>query len=232
MSKRSKLEKFAENLNFANVFENYSFEDPRLFSNPETAVDFKSQWKSNYFNNTNDLILELACGRGEYSIGLAQLFPQKNFIGVDIKGARIWKGAKSALTQGLTNVAFVRTRIELLAHFFGNSEVDEIWITFPDPFLRKSKSEKRLTSTSFLNIYKAILKQGALLHLKTDDPVLYAFSLETIEQHPSYKILYNNESIYDAGLMFPELNIKTYYENMHLEKAKKIKYIRFECVGC
>ncbi|MBK9109834.1 MAG: tRNA (guanosine(46)-N7)-methyltransferase TrmB [Saprospiraceae bacterium] len=232
MSKRSKLEKFAENLHFANVLENFSFEDPRLFSNPDTPVDYKAQWKSRYFNNTNELVLELACGRGEYSIGLAQQFPHKNFIGIDIKGARIWKGAKAALTEGLRNLAFVRTRIELLPYFFGNSEVDEIWITFPDPFLRKSKAEKRLTSNSFLNIYKAVLKQGALLHLKTDDPDLYAFSLESIEQHPCYKILYNNDSIYDSALSIPELNLKTYYERMHLEKGRKIKYIRFEYYSC
>lgn len=231
MSKRSKLEKFAENLSLENVFENFSFDDPHLFQNKDTRVHLKSNWKSSYFQNDHPLVLELACGRGEYSVGLARLFLEKNFIGVDIKGARIWKGAKTAKASGLSNVAFVRTRIELLPHFFGPAEVDEIWITFPDPFLRKSKAEKRLTSTTFLNTYTSVLRKNALLHLKTDDPDLYAFSLISIDQHPSYKILYKNDSIYETKLDFPELDIKTYYECKHLEMGKKIKYIRFEYTG-
>ncbi|MCL4162187.1 UNVERIFIED_CONTAM: hypothetical protein GTU68_051039, partial [Idotea baltica] len=136
----------------------------------------RGRWREQHFGNKAPLILELACGRGEYTLALAAHFKEQNFIGVDIKGARIWKGAKMALEQQLDNAAFLRTRIEQIELFFTPEEVDEIWITFPDPFLKKGKANRRLTSASFLDRYRKILKKGGLLHLKTDDPTLYNFT--------------------------------------------------------
>lgn len=226
MARRSKLEKFAANLRFPNVFENFDFHEPKLMHDLHEEASLNGRWREAYFHNDHDLVLELACGRGEYCLGLAALYPQKNFVGIDIKGARIWKGASIALERKLGNIAFLRSRIELIPHFFESAEVSEIWITFPDPFPRPSKSNRRLTSVHYLNIYSRILKQGSLLHLKTDDPGLYSFSLETLAAHPDYRIIYQNEDIYAGTLPYPELEIKTYYERMHLEAGKKIKYIR------
>lgn len=226
MSKRSKLEKFAENLQLPNVFENFSYETPQLQQNADQIIHLQGVWKSQYFHNDHPLVLELACGRGEYCLGLAKQHPSRNYIGVDIKGARIWKGAKTALFMGLHNVAFVRTRIECLHAFFGPGEVDEIWITFPDPFLRESKAGRRLTSGPFLNRYTQILKPGASVHLKTDDPSLYAFSLESIEQHPQFVLDYCDDDIYRRSELSADLRIQTYYERMHLAHGKSIKYIR------
>lgn len=225
MSNRSKLEKFAANLAFPNVFENMDFDEPKLRKGLNQYVDFWNTWKVDYFKNNSPLILELACGRGEYSLGMARMFPERNYIGVDIKGARIWKGASTALNEGLNQIAFMRTKIELLDKFFGEAEVDEIWITFPDPFPRPSKSNKRLTSEHYLQLYTRILKPNASLHLKTDDPGLYAFSLETIKAHPAFELIYHDDDIYAKPLVTPELEIKTYYERMHLQAGKTIKYI-------
>lgn len=231
MSKRRKLEKFAENLTFPNVFEQYQFSESGVYKDSQTQVDYRGQWCNAHFKNLNPLHLELACGRGDYSLGLASLNPQINYIGIDIKGARIWKGAKSAIENELNNIAFLRTRIEWIAHFFAPEEIDELWITFPDPFLKKSKSNKRLTSDFFLDQYSKILKNNALLHLKTDDETLYHFSLEVIAGHPNYDVIIHHDSIYEGGPDFPEIHIKTHYELMHLVKGKKIKYIRFKYNG-
>lgn len=227
MSKRRKLEKFAENLTLPNVFEQYQFSESGVYKDGESLVDYKGQWCKVHFNNDNPLHLELACGRGDYSLGLANLNPQINYLGIDIKGARIWKGAKAAMNKGLSNVAFLRTRIEWIPNFFAPLEVDEMWITFPDPFLKKSKSNKRLTSSFFLDQYSAILKNNALVHLKTDDDTLYQFSLESISSHPLYTLILHHDSVYEGGPDFPEIHIKTHYELMHLAKGKTIKYIRF-----
>ncbi|MDQ3142952.1 MAG: tRNA (guanosine(46)-N7)-methyltransferase TrmB [Bacteroidota bacterium] len=227
MGKRTKLEKFAENLELPNVFENFSFEHPNLLSKFNVSADFKGSWNKNYFKNNYPIVLELACGRGEYSLALAKTYPSKNFIGIDIKGARIWSGAKKALEEGLHQVAFVRTNIELLPHFFGEQEINEIWITFPDPFLKKSQSNRRLTSKYFLDIYTHLLKPNSILHLKTDDLMLYEFSLENIDTHHQYQILYKKDDIYKDELDYEDLKFKTYYEKQHLSKGRKIKYIRF-----
>ena len=230
MSQRSKLEKFAENLTFPNVFENLSYKEPKLMVHYNQFVDYKGSWNATYFKNNQELILELACGGGEYCVGMAQLIPNRNYIGIDIKGARMWKGASQSLNLKLNQVAFVRTRIELLTAFFDHHEVDQIWITFPDPFLNHGKAIKRLTSNYFLDIYSQVLKPGALLHLKTDDPTLYQFSLQSIDAHPKYKIIYTDDDIYDKPLYCPELAIKTHYEKKHLAKGLKIKYICFQYV--
>jgi len=228
MSKRNKLQKFAELLIFPNVYENYDASDPKLVGLHGAEVQRKGQWRSQHFENENSIVLELACGRGEYTLALARRYPQRNFIGVDIKGARIWKGAKIALEEDLHNVAFLRTRIEQITYFFAENEVDEIWITFPDPFPRKSKANRRLTSPNFLNAYRKILKKDGLMHLKTDAPTLFNYTLETLKADEHCEILYQNPDIYAAELPLEELEVKTYYEKMHLRAGKMIKYVRFK----
>jgi tRNA (guanine-N7-)-methyltransferase len=185
----------------------------------------KGQWAA-HFGNDHPITLELACGRGEYTIELARSFPNRNFIGVDIKGARIWQGAKIALEEKLNNVAFLRTRIEMIHYLFDSNEVDEIWITFPDPFLRKSKANKRLTSMRFMDLYKTILRPDGIVQLKTDDDTLYDFTVETWHEAKEVEVTYENDDIYAKELDFPELVHKTYYERKHLQNGLTIKYIR------
>jgi len=227
MGRKNKLMKFAEMLDYPNVFQNFEYKNPRLTGIENVAFDFKGRWSEGYFKNNNPLILELACGGGEYSLGLAGLFPNRNLIGIDVKGARIYKGSSRALSESINNVAFVRTRIEQLDLFFDAGEVEEIWITFPDPFLRESKENRRLTSEKFLNIYRKVLKKGGIVHLKTDDETLYNFTIEALSKIPDTTILINESDIYSKELNLPELDIKTYYERMHLEEGKSIKYVRF-----
>jgi tRNA (guanine-N7-)-methyltransferase len=186
----------------------------------------KGRWHKAYFDNDHPIVVELACGKGEYTVNLARAYPHKNFIGIDIKGNRIWKGARQALEEDLHNVAFVRTRIEQLPVFFAPGEIDEIWITFPDPFPRRSRAKKRLTSARFLDIYKKVLRAGGNIHLKTDDTNLFQFTLETLDEAG----IEPNAVIWDVHSMDnpPEaLQILTYYEQMHLAAQKKIKYLRF-----
>lgn len=227
MSRRNKLEKFAELLGFPNVYENFDVHQPELTGLNGKTVDLRGKWSSEHFKNDRPIVLELACGRGEYSLGLARLFPEKNFIGVDIKGARIWKGAKIALEEKLNNVAFLRTRIEQITHFFDEKEVSEIWITFPDPFLRKSKANRRLTSPNFLKRYRQILQRKGLVHLKTDSPELYEFTQEVIQEDEQVVLITQNEDIYAGELPIKELAIQTYYERMHLADGRTIKYLCF-----
>ena len=231
MSKRNKLQKFAELLTFPNVYENFNPMEPQLYGINGEPVSMKGEWASKHFGNDNPITLELACGRGEYTLGLAQQNPHRNFIGLDVKGARIWKGARIALEKGLKNAAFLRIRIEQVANFFEPGEVSEIWITFPDPFLRKSKANRRLTAPRFLDAYKKVLRPGGLIHLKTDEPNLYEFTLEVLAEYPGAGILYQEEDIYSKPLPVPELELKTYYERMHLEEGKTIKYVRFRLEG-
>lgn len=228
MSKRNKLQKFAELLTFPNVYENFNPKAPQLHGVNGVPVDLKGQWCSKHFGNDNPIVLELACGRGEYTLDMARSSPNRNFIGVDVKGARIWKGAGIALEEELDNVAFLRTRIEQIGLFFAPEEISEIWITFPDPFLRKSKANRRLTAPRFLKDYQKILRQDGLIHLKTDEPQLYEYTLEVLADFPHAKLLYHDDDIYSKALPMPELEIKTYYERMHLEEGKTIKYIRFK----
>ncbi len=228
MSTRNKLQKFAELLSFPNVFENFDPNNKILLGENGEEVNIQNGWDKFYFKNENPIVLELACGRGEYSLELARRNKNINYIGVDIKGARIWKGAKIAIEENIDNIAFLRTRIEQISDYFNRSEVDEIWITFPDPFLKKSKSNRRLTSPFFLDKYRNILKESGIVNLKTDSPELYEFTMETLNNDRRCKILYQNEDIYKSPLEFSELDIKTYYEKKHLEDNRKIKYVRFE----
>ncbi len=228
MSRRNKLQKFAEVLSFPNVYENFDSSNPVLTGENGVEVELKGKWAKQHFNNENPITLELACGKGEYTLGLAQQYPNHNFIGVDIKGARIWRGAKEALENGLNNAAFLRTRIEQISLFFEENEVDEIWITFADPFLKEGKSNRRLTSPNFLRHYKKILKDNGIIHLKTDDPTLYQFTLDTLAEQKDYQLLYHDDNIYSKPLPIPELELKTFYETKHLAEGKTIKYVRFQ----
>jgi tRNA (guanine-N7-)-methyltransferase len=226
MSKRNKLQKFAEVAAFEHVYENFDPEH-QVLTCCGKVVSMRGAWGEKHFNNHNPITLELACGKGEYTVGLSQMFPQRNIIGVDVKGARIWKGAGRTLEYGLSNAAFLRTRIEMLANFFEQGEVDEIWIVFPDPFPRESKANRRLTAPPFLDIYRKVVKPDGFVHLKTDDQNLYEFTLETLQAHEGATLLYHNDDIYKGPLPFPELDIKTFYERQHLAAGKTIKYIRF-----
>jgi len=223
---KNKLQRFAEMKEFKNVFEP-SFNEVK-------GNDFylKNRWKEVYFKNTNPVILELGCGKGEYTLGMSEKYPHKNFTGVDIKGARMWKGAKAALENNLCNVAFLRTRIEFIDRFFGKDEVDEIWLTFSDPQPRKRRAKKRLTSPVFLDKYRSFLKSEGIIHLKTDNRSLHDYTLEVIKEE-NHKLLYATDDLYGKLVdTFDEqtkeiLSIKTFYEKMFLAEGKPITYLKF-----
>lgn len=181
-------------------------------------------------NATTPLTLELACGRGEYAVGLGRMFPEQHFIGIDLKGNRIWKGASIANKDGLTNVAFVRSQIELTSNYFAKDEVDEIWITFPDPQLRWSKSKKRLTHPKFLRLYQQFLKNDGIVHLKTDSPLLFNFTLKVIELYGLH-LIYKTDNLYAEQNIDPRCLIKTYYEGLDIAQSNKIHYIQFNIDG-
>ena len=208
------------------MYQNYNPKDPKLQWVHGQEVNRKGKWLADHFNGTGALIVELACGGGEYTVDLARRYPLDFFIGVDVKGNRIWKGAQRALAEELHNAAFLRTRIEQLELFFEEGEIDQIWITFPDPFLRKSKANRRLTSPLFLRKYEKLLKPGGVVHLKTDSPELYTYTLDTLREE-QISVHYHDYDIYAKALPIPELEINTYYEKMHLESGKTIKYVRF-----
>lgn len=208
---QKKLLRFAEIKTFPNV--------------KEYPVGMQGQWGV-FFNNPHPVILELACGRGEYTVGLSQLFPEQNFIGVDVKGNRMYIGAKKCLEQKLNNAAFLRTQIEMLPDYFAPGEVDEIWITFPDPQLRTSKSKKRLTHPRFLRLYQQILKPGGWLHLKTDSPDLYRFTKRVAELY-GLQIAEDSDDVYARPDVRKELTIKTHYESLDIAQSKKIHYLKF-----
>jgi tRNA (guanine-N7-)-methyltransferase len=191
-----------------------------------THTELKGNWQQKVFGNKQPIVLELACGGGEYTLGLAQRYPDKNFIGVDIKGNRLWKGAKQSLAMGLSNVAFLRIQIEQLATFFEANEVDEIWITFPDPQPRESKVKKRLTSSRFLSIYREIAKPSTRIHLKTDSPLLFHFTKEQIEAE---KLHLHEElsNVYKLQPVPEDLLIQTFYEKKWLLENRVIRYLQF-----
>ncbi len=223
---KKKLQRFADVRDFPNVFECYNMQIPSL-SMGDDDIEMRGNWNAGHFKNEHPLTLELACGGGEYAVEMARRYPARNFIGIDIKGNRIWKGASAALAEGLTNAAFIRARIEVIEHFFGENEVDEIWVTFPDPFLREGKSRRRLTSPAFLDRFRRYLRPGGLVHLKTDERKLYDFTLETIAADPRCKIIYQDDDIHAKPHPFGELDIKTFYEAKDVSGEKQVKYIRF-----
>ena len=190
----------------------------------EQGFPLKGNWHKEFFNNDNPIVLELGCGKGEYAVGLARKFPNKNFIGIDIKGARMWTGACQARNEGLKNVAFLRTNIELLPHFFEAGEVAEIWITFPDPQMKKVR--KRLTSTRFLELYREVLKPEGIVHLKTDSPFLYTYTHLLVELNQLPAIVDTND-LYHSDYVSDILEIKTFYEQQWLDRGLNIKYMKF-----
>jgi tRNA (guanine-N7-)-methyltransferase len=219
---RSKKARFAEMEHFANVFQ------PPLNSPENTICTFSGKWREQVFHNENPIILELGCGRGEYTLGLATAFLQNNYIGIDIKGARMYVGAKKALDSGLKNAAFIRTYIEHIEIFFQSNEVDELWITFPDPQPKKRWTKKRLTSASFQNRYLKILKPTAILHLKTDSEFLYHYTLALLQKN-RISVMAHSEDVYESRILEDIYNIRTHYENKFMEQNKKITYIKWHC---
>jgi tRNA (guanine-N7-)-methyltransferase len=187
----------------------------------------KGRWREEYFKNENPITVELACGRGEYTVGLGQLMPGRNFIGVDIKGDRIWKGSTTALDQGLNNVGFLRTHISHLEFFFEPGEIDELWITFPDPRPKKRDIKRRLTSPAYLAIFKRLLKPGGYLRLKTDNTELFAYSMEQVGHRIDIDDFRHTDDLYSSELRPECFDIKTRYELMFADKGEKIKYLRF-----
>lgn len=188
----------------------------------------KGNWNKDFFKNDNPITVELACGRGEYTIGLAKLFPDRNYIGVDIKGERIWKGSTTATENNLTNAAFLRTMILLVENFFAEGEISEIWITFPDPRPRVRDIKRRLTSARFLSIYKRLLKPGGYVRLKTDNAGFYEFTLEELSQRDDIVDLTFTDDVYNSELRPECFDIKTKYEQMFAAKGERIKYLRFQ----
>jgi tRNA (guanine-N7-)-methyltransferase len=185
----------------------------------------KGKWARDFFRNENPVVLELGCGKGEYTVELAEKFPGKNFIGVDIKGARLWKGAKIALQKKLKNVAFLRTNIEIVTQFFGENEVEEIWLTFPDPQMKKTR--KRLTSTTFLNKYKSFLEKEGIIHLKTDSNFQYNYTSALVHKN-DFEILAETDNLYESDILNETLQIKTFYEKQWLSRGITIKYLAFK----
>ncbi len=221
MGSKNKLRRFKENESFENVIQ------PSREVLEKDEFSLKGKWRKNFFKNDNPIVLELGCGKGEYSLGLAQYYPDRNFIGIDIKGARFWRGAKTALEDKLENVAFVRAQIELIDKIFAENEVDEIWITFPDPQIKYKRTKHRLTNSDFLKKYKHILKPDGLVHLKTDSEFMHGYTLGLLHGQDQ-EILYAHHDIYKNEYSPKEVReIQTFYEKQYLDQGKPITYIQF-----
>jgi tRNA (guanine-N7-)-methyltransferase len=218
---KNKLKRFSENETFQNVFQ------PTREEVVGDQFPLKGKWNKEFFKNNHPIVLELGCGKGEYSVGLAKRFPEKNFIGIDIKGARFWRGAKTAVDSGMNNVAFVRTQIELIHHIFSENEVSEIWITFPDPQIKYKRTKHRMTNSEFLINYKKILKPNGLMHLKTDSEFMHGYTLGLLHGE-GHEVMYANHNIYkNEGAPSEVTDIQTFYERQYLEVNKPITYIQF-----
>lgn len=203
------------------------FEEIKTFPNVlEYPTEMKGKWNS-FFRNESPIILELACGKGEYALGLGEMYPDKNFIGVDVKGNRIWKGAKTAIDKGLNNIAFLRTQIDKITEYFAKGEVSEIWITFPDPQLRMSKARKRLTHPKFLRMYQQFLSSEGVVNLKTDSPSLYFFTKSVIGIY-DLNLLQDHDDVYSIAERSKELEIKTHYEKLDIAQSNKVHYLKFK----
>ena len=222
MGSKNKLRRFKENETFANVIQ------PTRSELVDSNFSLKGNWRSMHFKNDNPIVLELGCGKGEYSIALAEKYPYKNFIGIDIKGARFWRGAKTAVEKQITNVAFLRTQIELIDFAFSKNEVDEIWITFPDPQIKYKRTKHRMTNSEFLERYKKILKPEGIVNLKTDSEFMHGYTLGLLHG-AGHEVLYANHNVYkQEGSPEEVTSIQTFYESQYLEQNKAITYIRFK----
>ena len=223
---KNKLKKFAENETFPHFFQ------PGFFDLKENGFHLKGKWNKEFFKNDDPIVLELGCGKAEYCIGLAELEPDKNYIGMDVKGSRMWSGAKIALERGWKNVAFVRNKIGMVEKFFAPNEVDNIWLTFSDPQARESRAHRRLTHPVFIKRYQRLLKHGGRIHLKTDSPLLYEFTKEVIDEM-GLEVIHESNDVYGSlvnevdDLTRKKLEIRTYYESMWLEQGLKIHYLEF-----
>lgn len=221
MGSKNKLKRFKENQTFANVVQ------PAREELLDNAFSLKGRWRQDHFKNDQPIVLELGCGKGEYSIHLAEKFPDKNFIGVDIKGARFWRGAKTAIEESLSNVAFLRTQIELIVHCFAPGEVDEIWITFPDPQIKYKRTKHRLTNKAFLEAYRQVLRPHGQIHLKTDSEFMHGYTLGLLhglgeEVHFAHHDVYGS-----TGAPEVVTSVQTFYESQYLAQSKKITYTSF-----
>lgn len=222
MGSKNKLKRFKENETFENVIQ------PKREELVGGTFNLKGLWNKNIFKNDHPIVLELGCGKGEYSIGLATKYPNKNFIGIDIKGARFWRGAKTAVEEGISNVAFLRTQIELIEYAFAKNEVDEIWITFPDPQIKYKRTKHRMTNSEFLERYKKILKPEGIVNLKTDSEFMHGYTLGLLHG-AGHEVLYANHNVYKQEGSPEEVTaIQTFYESQYLEQNKPITYIRFK----
>ncbi|GHT30773.1 tRNA (guanine-N(7)-)-methyltransferase [Bacteroidia bacterium] len=217
---KNKLQKFEDMSAYPHVFQ-YPFSVLQ-----EKGFEMKGRWDELFFKNGHPIVLELGCGKGEYTVGLGKLYPEKNFIGIDIKGARMWSGAGQSMQDKMQNVAFLRTHIELINHFFAPGEVSEIWITFPDP--QMSKVNKRMTSTRFMQLYRRILKANGIIHLKTDSRFMFTYTCEMVKAN-HFPVLVETDDLYHSGLADEILSIRTFYEQQWLDRGLNIKYIRFQC---
>jgi tRNA (guanine-N7-)-methyltransferase len=219
---KNKLKRFSENETFNNVFQ------PTREEVVSDSFSLKGNWNSSFFKNNNPIIVELGCGKGEYSVGLAQKNPDVNYIGIDVKGARFWRGAKTAIDEGMHNVAFVRTQIELINFIFGENEISEIWITFPDPQIKYKRTKHRMTNSEFLQQYKKVLKPDGVVNLKTDSEFMHGYTLGLLHGE-GHEVLYANHNVYkNEGSPLEVTEIQTFYEKQYLEINKAITYIRFK----
>lgn len=222
MGSKNKLKRFKENETFDNVIQ------PTREEVVNGEFPYKGKWKSDFFKNDNPIIVELGCGKGEYTIGLAQRNPNVNYVGIDVKGARFWRGAKTAVEDGLKNVGFVRTQIELIEGVFDAHEIDEIWITFPDPQIKYKRTKHRMTNSEFLKLYKRILKPEGIVNLKTDSEFMHGYTLGLLHGE-GHEVIYANHNVYkNEGAPSEVLEIQTFYEQQYLEINKAITYIRFK----
>lgn len=222
MGSKNKLKRFKENETFSNVFQ------PSREELVGLKFNLKGHWRTEVFKNNNPIVLELGCGKGEYSVGLAKKYPNKNYVGIDIKGARFWRGAKTALEEQIANVAFLRIQIELVDFAFAENEVDEIWITFPDPQIKYKRTKHRMTNSEFIKRYKKILKPEGHVNLKTDSEFMHGYTLGLLHGE-GHEIIYANHDVYkNEGSPEEVTGIQTFYEEQYLEQNKPITYIRFK----
>jgi tRNA (guanine-N7-)-methyltransferase len=222
LGSKNKLRRFKENESFANVIQ------PTREEILDFSFKLKGKWGEDFFKNSKPIVVELGCGKGEYTVSLAKEYPEKNFLGIDIKGARFWRGAKTALEDGLSNVGFLRAQIELIDHIFDVNEVDEIWITFPDPQIKYKRTKHRLTNLDFLNKYRKVLKTDGYVHLKTDSEFMHGYTLGLLHGIEE-EIEYAHHDVYNTDMSPKNVTqIQTFYEQQYLEIGKKITYIRFK----